>query len=295
LTLSSAEVIAILDADFCPRPDFLRHLVPYLASPEVGIVQSPQCFDTAASMGWIERAAGAAQESFFRWIQPSRDASDAAICCGSNAIYRRAAPPPAERRVRGAQRPECSRAAGRHPGQFQERPEAHRSRIRRPSVPTRTARNRPTVYPWYLWHWPVLVFATAHYGNLSWPVQAACVLASAAPAYLTLVFIERPLRRSTIVTELPRRGLSVGAAAVVLALTAGLLVGSLALRQLGTSAPVDLAGLPPDAVTGTQLLQSANTAMWRRRPTPPATSASTEPATWSSFPCSATENGPPAA
>ena len=91
LTLSSAEVIAILDADFCPRPDFLRHLVPYLASPEVGIVQSPQCFDTTASMGWIERAAGAAQEWFFRWIQPSRDASDAAICCGSNAIYRRAA------------------------------------------------------------------------------------------------------------------------------------------------------------------------------------------------------------
>lgn len=116
-------------------------------------------------------------------------------------------------------------------------------------------------YPWYLWHWPVLVFATAHYGNLSWPVQAACVLASAVPAYLTLVFIERPLRRSTIVTELPRRGLSVGAAAVVLALTAGLLVGSLALRQLGTSAPVDLAGLPPGAVTGTQLLQSASTAI----------------------------------
>ncbi len=34
---------------------------------------------------------GAAQEWFFRWIQPSRDASDAAICCGSNAVYRRTA------------------------------------------------------------------------------------------------------------------------------------------------------------------------------------------------------------
>ncbi|MFJ6440197.1 glycosyltransferase family 2 protein [Streptomyces sp. NPDC091649] len=91
LTLSGAEFIAILDADFAPRPDFLRHLVPYLADPAVGIVQSPQCFDTDTGMDWIQRAAGAAQEWFFRWIQPSRDASDAAICCGSNAVYRRAA------------------------------------------------------------------------------------------------------------------------------------------------------------------------------------------------------------
>ncbi|MET9207510.1 cellulose synthase catalytic subunit [Streptomyces bacillaris] len=91
LTLSSSEFIAILDADFAPRPDFLRHLVPYLADPAVGIVQSPQCFDTDGTMGWIQRAAGAAQEWFFRWIQPSRDASDAAICCGSNAVYRRTA------------------------------------------------------------------------------------------------------------------------------------------------------------------------------------------------------------
>lgn len=91
LALSSAEFIAILDADFAPRPDFLRHLVPYLADPAVGIVQSPQCFDTDETMGWIQRAAGSAQEWFFRWIQPSRDASDAAICCGSNAVYRRSA------------------------------------------------------------------------------------------------------------------------------------------------------------------------------------------------------------
>ncbi|WP_405020658.1 cellulose synthase catalytic subunit [Kitasatospora sp. NBC_00070] len=91
LTLSGAKYIAILDADFAPRPDFLRHLVPYFADPRIGIVQSPQCFDTDETMGWIQRAAGSAQEWFFRWIQPSRDASDAAICCGSNAVYRRTA------------------------------------------------------------------------------------------------------------------------------------------------------------------------------------------------------------
>ena len=91
LTLSQGGYVAILDADFAPRPDALRHLLPYFADPGVGIVQSPQCFDTTAEMGWIQRAAGSAQEWFFRWIQPSRDASDAAICCGSNAVYRREA------------------------------------------------------------------------------------------------------------------------------------------------------------------------------------------------------------
>ncbi|WP_223199158.1 glycosyltransferase family 2 protein [Solihabitans fulvus] len=88
---SDGDVIAILDADFVPRPDFLRQLVPYLEDPSTGIVQSPQCFDTEPAMNWVERAAGAAQELFFRWLQPSRDADDAAICCGTNAIYRRGA------------------------------------------------------------------------------------------------------------------------------------------------------------------------------------------------------------
>ncbi|MEV6524785.1 cellulose synthase catalytic subunit [Longispora sp. NPDC051575] len=91
LTVSGAELIAILDADFCPRPDFLRHLAPYLADPAVGIVQSPQFFDTDPEMNWIQRSAGSAQEWFFRWLQPSRDADNAAICCGSNALYRRSA------------------------------------------------------------------------------------------------------------------------------------------------------------------------------------------------------------
>lgn len=91
LAEGNGDIIAVLDADFCPRPDFLRHLVPYLDTPEVGIVQSPQCFDTDPDMSWLERAAGATQEIFYRWIQPSRDAQDGTVCCGTNALYRRAA------------------------------------------------------------------------------------------------------------------------------------------------------------------------------------------------------------
>ncbi|WP_327358024.1 glycosyltransferase family 2 protein [Streptomyces sp. NBC_01304] len=85
------EFITIFDADFCPRPDFLWHLMPYFDDPGIGIVQSPHCFDTGPEQTWIERASGASQEIFFRWLMPSRDANGATICCGSCAVYRRSA------------------------------------------------------------------------------------------------------------------------------------------------------------------------------------------------------------
>jgi peptidoglycan/LPS O-acetylase OafA/YrhL len=88
---SDGDLIAIFDADFVPRPDYLRELVPYFEDPAVGIVQSPQYFDTRTpGMHWLQRTAGATQELFYRWIQPARDRSQAAICVGTCAVYRRA-------------------------------------------------------------------------------------------------------------------------------------------------------------------------------------------------------------
>ena len=88
---TSGDHIVILDADFCPRHDFLRHLVPYMDDPSIGIVQSPQYFDSGENLNWIQRTAGATQELFYRWILPSRDRFDAAICVGTCALYRRKA------------------------------------------------------------------------------------------------------------------------------------------------------------------------------------------------------------
>ncbi|MGV9713233.1 glycosyltransferase family 2 protein [Gordonia sp. NPDC003424] len=90
-TISDGEFIVIFDADFCPRPDFLQHLVPYLDDPSVAIVQSPQVFATTVAMNWIQRTAGATQEYFYRWVQPSRDRIGAANCVGTSAVYRRSA------------------------------------------------------------------------------------------------------------------------------------------------------------------------------------------------------------
>ncbi|WP_137809803.1 MULTISPECIES: cellulose synthase catalytic subunit [unclassified Gordonia (in: high G+C Gram-positive bacteria)] len=90
-TVSRGELIVIFDADFCPRHDFLAHLVPYLDDPQVAIVQSPQCFSTTEAMNWIQRTAGATQEFFYRWVLPSRDRIGAANCVGTSAVYRRQA------------------------------------------------------------------------------------------------------------------------------------------------------------------------------------------------------------
>lgn len=88
---SRGDLISIFDADFAPRTDFLHELVPYFEQDDVAIVQSPQFFDTDKTMPWLQRNAGATQELFYRWVQPARDRSGAAICVGSCALYRRSA------------------------------------------------------------------------------------------------------------------------------------------------------------------------------------------------------------
>jgi cellulose synthase (UDP-forming) len=86
------DFIVVLDADFCPRPDFLNHLLPYHeADPGLGIVQSPQFFRHDAQQSLMERGAASVQELFYRMVQVSRDRRDGAICVGSCAVYRRVA------------------------------------------------------------------------------------------------------------------------------------------------------------------------------------------------------------
>jgi len=88
---TSAEFIVILDADFAPRPDFLAETLPYMDDPSTAIVQTPQFFRTDPAQTWVERAAGPIQEVFYRAVQVARNRLDAAVCCGTSAVYRRAA------------------------------------------------------------------------------------------------------------------------------------------------------------------------------------------------------------
>jgi cellulose synthase/poly-beta-1,6-N-acetylglucosamine synthase-like glycosyltransferase len=90
-TQTSAPFLVIFDSDFAPRRDFLAETLPYLDDPTVAIVQTPQYFRTSRAQTWIERAAGPIQEVFYRAVQVARQRLDAAVCCGTSAVYRRVA------------------------------------------------------------------------------------------------------------------------------------------------------------------------------------------------------------
>ena len=91
-TQSTGKFIAVFDADFCPRSDFLFLTLPrMIADSTVGIVQTPQFFRIHQDQNWLQRAAAATQELFYRVVQTNRcSVAGAAICVGSNAVYRRA-------------------------------------------------------------------------------------------------------------------------------------------------------------------------------------------------------------
>ena len=95
---SDGELILVLDADFAPHPSILSELSwLFLDKPELGIVQTPHYFRVNKHDNALQRGGGQLQSPFFRIIQNARDAvgRGSAICCGSNAIYRRKALEPA--------------------------------------------------------------------------------------------------------------------------------------------------------------------------------------------------------
>lgn len=51
-------------------------------------------------------------------------------------------------------------------------------------------------YSWYLWHWPVLVFATAVWPGISGPLLALAAIVSLVPAWLSFTYLENPVRNN---------------------------------------------------------------------------------------------------
>jgi cellulose synthase (UDP-forming) len=96
---TSGEFALVLDADFVPHPDILKDTLPYMEDKNIGIVQTPQYFRTSKEINKkspIEYGSANVVEDFYRIIQPARDFFGAAICVGTNALYRRKAIPKLE-------------------------------------------------------------------------------------------------------------------------------------------------------------------------------------------------------
>ena len=77
-------------------------------------------------------------------------------------------------------------------------------------------------YSWYLWHWPILIFAPLVLGHpLNLAARLTAALLSALLAIATLRWLENPLRYSDPIRNSARRSLTLGAIATTIAVGAG--------------------------------------------------------------------------
>jgi cellulose synthase (UDP-forming) len=91
---TDGDLIAVLDADFVARRNFLWRTIGYFRTEKVVCVQTPQYFfntdplQTNLGLGrrWVDD-----QRLFFDVVMPSRDAWGAAFCCGTGFVMRRSA------------------------------------------------------------------------------------------------------------------------------------------------------------------------------------------------------------
>jgi len=93
-------------------------------------------------------------------------------------------------------------------------------------------------YSWYLWHWPGLILAPLLLGHpLGLAARLTAALLSAGLAWLTLRFLENPLRFAPKIRNSPWRSLGLGAAATAVAVCVGLVLLHMVPTPLGRGAP----------------------------------------------------------
>jgi peptidoglycan/LPS O-acetylase OafA/YrhL len=93
-------------------------------------------------------------------------------------------------------------------------------------------------YSWYLWHWPVLLFAPLLLGHpLGLAARVVAALVSGGLAVLTLRYIENPLRFADAVRRSPGRSLVLGGVATVIAVVVGMVLLVVVPAPVGRGAP----------------------------------------------------------
>jgi peptidoglycan/LPS O-acetylase OafA/YrhL len=122
-------------------------------------------------------------------------------------------------------------------------------------------------YAWYLWHWPVLVLATARWGQVtiaddgtasshaSWQVVTVAVAVSLCLAVLSHHAVEQPIRQAGFLKVSRRRSLTAGGLLVTTSLTASLalVVSTTASDDQGAVvAPAAEADVPPPKADETE-------------------------------------------
>ncbi|MGO2485868.1 MAG: glycosyltransferase [Pseudomonas taetrolens] len=87
-TAPDAEVIAVIDSDYCVDPNWLKHMVPHFADPKIAIVQSPQDYRDQ-SESTFKKLCYSEYKGFFHIGMVTRNDRDAIIQHGTMTMTRR--------------------------------------------------------------------------------------------------------------------------------------------------------------------------------------------------------------
>ncbi|MGQ0535307.1 MAG: glycosyltransferase [Methanobacteriota archaeon] len=87
-TPADVDFIAVIDADYQVRPEYLRETVGYFIDPRVGFVQTPQDYRNI-HQSFLTEQYFYADSYFYRAVLPSRNEENAIIFCGTMGIVRR--------------------------------------------------------------------------------------------------------------------------------------------------------------------------------------------------------------
>lgn len=85
---ADVEVVAVIDADYCVDPDWLRHMVPHFSDPRIAVVQSPQDYRDQHESAF-KRLCYAEYKGFFHIGMVTRNDRDAIIEHGTMTMIRR--------------------------------------------------------------------------------------------------------------------------------------------------------------------------------------------------------------
>ncbi len=87
-TAPDAEVIAVIDSDYCVKPNWLKHMVPHFADPKIAVVQSPQDYRDGNET-LFKKLCYAEYKGFFHIGMVTRNDRDAIIQHGTMTMTRR--------------------------------------------------------------------------------------------------------------------------------------------------------------------------------------------------------------
>lgn len=96
-------------------------------------------------------------------------------------------------------------------------------------------------YSWYLWHWPVFVFAMVIAAPLATGMRVACMLLSFVLAWITYAIIENPVRFSSVLTAAPLRSIALGVCLTVVSGGSALALRAATKSDLGAPGQAEYA------------------------------------------------------